>query len=353
MTESIGEIKCEEEVAEVFSLLGISKFGCEVYLKLLQEGPLTLSELTEKMEAKTSQLYYYIKELVSKGLIEASSSRPVVYRAVSPSVLEKLYIEKTESLRARILERLKATAPRKQKLASEEPNVYTLKNWRTFLARAEEAAHNATVDLVVCGDFEFVKYLNETIELKEKEGVNTYVLLYEVPGINIDYSKLPKLRKIRKYVSGDLVVISDSRVAVLSQRRRSLLEKPNYGLIIEDPVIIDYLEQDFFFRWIRSEIIRDENIKLPTSFTIFRLALYEAQKLLQKKCRLRVLVYGRYVRTGEDCMVEGELVNTLFEDSRGIAQLTIRVNGNTVTIGAQDAIIEDIAASRVEVRGAC
>jgi len=353
MRDHDDQLVCSEDIAEVFSILGVSRFGCEVYLKLLQEGPLSLSELSEILEAKTSQIYYYVKELASKGLVEASSSRPVVYRAVSPSILEKLYLEKVESLQANVLGKLKSVVPVKHKITAEEPGVYTLKSWKTFLLRAEEVARSATVDLVICGDFEFIRYLKESAESIERGGVNTYVLLYEVPGIAIDYSDLPRLRKIRKYVSGDLVVIADSRIAVLSQRRRIVGEKPSYGLVIEEPVIIDYLEQDFFYRWIRSEVIRDEAVKLPASFTILRLALYEAQRLVQTGCRMRVLVYGRYVRSGEDCMIEGELLNTVFEDSRGIAQLVLRVDGDTVTVGSQDAIVEDVAASRVELRGVC
>jgi len=350
---SPGQIVCSEDFAQLFSILGVSRFGCEMYLRLLLEGPLSLSELSERLGAKTSQIYYYIKELASKGLVEISRGRPALYRAISPSILEKLYLEKLEFVRDTVLKRLKTIVPVERKIASEEPLVYTVKNWKTFLLRAREVAYNATVNLIVCGDFEFVNYLGEIAELKEREGVNTYILLYEVPGITIDYSNLPRVGKLRKYVSGDLVVIADSRVAVVSQRRRGISENPSYGLVIEEPVIIDHIEQDFFYRWIRSEIIRDEPVKLPTSFTVLRLAIYEAQKLRQAKCKIRVLVYGRYVRSGVNCIIEGDLLDSVLEDSRGVAQFIIKVNGNNITVGSQDAIIEDIAASRVELRGVC
>jgi sugar-specific transcriptional regulator TrmB len=353
MQNSLERLICSEEFVQLFSILGISRFGCEVYLRLLLEGPLTLSELSERLGAKASQIYYYIKELVSKGLVEVSRGRPTLYKAVSPSILEKLYLEKLEFIRDNVIKRLKTIVPVERKIMVEEPLVYVVKNWKTFLLKAREVANDATKNLIVCGDFEFVNYLSEIAELKEKEGVNTYILLYEVPGITIDYSNLPRVRKLRKYVSGDLMVIADSRIAVLSQRRRGINEKPSYGLIIEEPVIIDHIEQDFFYKWIRSEIIRDEPVKLPTSFTVLRLAIYETLRLRQSKCKIRVLVYGKYVKSGVNCVVEGDLLDSILENGRGIAQLIIRVDGNIVSVGSQDAVIEDIAASIVELRGVC
>lgn len=351
--DDVNERLCSEELAKFFSVLGVSRFGCEVYLRLLAHGPMPLKTLSEIMGVKASQLYYYINELVSRGLVEAARGRPSVFRAVSVNVIDGMFLERVSELKKTAIEELGKIESSRGMPLIEEPAIYVNRNWRSFLVRAREIAEKATTDLVIGGDYLFVNYMSSVLERKYNEGVMVYVLLYEVPGIPINYSNLPRVGKIRKCVSGDILVVSDSRLAALTQRRGSIAENPVYGLIIEEPIIIDHILQDFFNKWIRSNIIRDELIKPPSSFTILRLAIYEVQRLIERKCNIKVIVYGRYTKSSESCIVEGDLVDTKIDGNRGIAQLVVEVNGTIYTVGAQDAVLEDIAASRVEFRGVC
>ncbi|MEM2187033.1 MAG: TrmB family transcriptional regulator sugar-binding domain-containing protein [Thermofilaceae archaeon] len=336
---------------EFFASLGLSKFSAELYWVLAVKGPMSLSDLSEELGAKPPQLHSYLKELAQVGLVEVSYGRPNVYRAVPPSVVEKLFDQRVRELKSQALALLSSSYSTEKRSEKEEFLVYVLRNWRSFLARAEEVIKEASVDLVVCGDARFVSSLSTVLEAKEEEGVNVYVLLYEVPGVPVDRESIPKVRKVKRYISGDVVAIADSRLAAVTQRRMGPYQTPSYGLIIEEPVLIDFLQHDFFNRWIRSEALRDDPVRLPTSFTFFRLALLEVEVLIRRGCRLRATVYGMHLRKGREAMIEGEVTGVVLDGATGLAQLVLNVNGERVTVGSEDAVVEDVAAYRVELRG--
>lgn len=348
---SVDLVSAGRALREFFSILGLSEFSAKLYWVLAVKGPMSLSELSEELGAKPPQLHNYLKELAQAGLVEVSYGRPNIYRAVPPLVLEKLYDEKVQELKSQALSLLTNSYAAKKRLEREEFLVFMLRNWRSFLAKAEEVVREAGVDLVVCGDARFIGSLSPVLEAKEKEGVNVYVLLYEVPGVPVDNKALPEVKKVKRYVSGDIVVIADSKRAAVAQRRMGPHNVPSYGLIIEEPVLIDFLQHDFFNRWVRSEALRDEPVKLPTSFTFFRLALLEVESLIKRGYKLQATVFGVYLREGREGLVEGDVIGVVLDGATGLAQLVLDVDGKRITVGSEDAIVEDIAAHRVELRG--
>lgn len=341
-----------EGITEVFSILGLSRFSAEVYFKLLEKGPMSLSSISEELHVKAPQVHQYLKELIAQGLVEVSYGKPNLYRAVSPHVLEKLIESKVVELKTSVIERLKQMYQAQIQTSKTSGNshlVYILRNWKSYLNRALEVAESANIDLIVCGDMLFIEKVIEIIKSKERNGVNTYVLVYEVPGISIDVNKLAEFSRVKKYVSGDLLVIADTHTATIAQRRRGPFQAPSYGLIVEEPVVIDYLEHDFFYRWTRGDVIREELVKIPTAFTAYRLALYEINRLIKHKCRPEVTVHGIWTRDGSKCTIKGTVIDVVFDKASGISQLVLNTTNGKVTVGAQDAIIEDIAAYKVEV----
>ncbi|GAY26191.1 hypothetical protein ATG_13940 [Desulfurococcaceae archaeon AG1] len=342
-----------DKLASAFALLGLSRFAAEVYLKLLENGPMSLSGLSESLGVKISQAHLYLRELIAHGLVEVSYGKPNLYKAVSPNVLESLVEEKIASLRTSVIKRLDQLYQetlRRGRQAEKERLIYILRNWASFTSRVAEVVDAASTDLVVCGDMLFVEKMLSAIEEKERSGVNTYVLVYEVPGIPVDVSRLAGLSRVKRYVSGDLLVIADSSIAAIAQRRYGPYRSPAYGLIVEEPVIIDYIQQDFFSRWFKGVTIREDPVRTPAKFTIFRLALYEIRRLIKSGCKPEVHIYGTWVKSGLECEVKGIAVDVVFDSTPGIAQLVIDTPEGRLTVGAQDAIIEDIAAHEVHVR---
>ncbi|MEM2410709.1 MAG: TrmB family transcriptional regulator sugar-binding domain-containing protein, partial [Thermofilaceae archaeon] len=68
-------------------------------------------------------------------------------------------------------------------------------------------------------------------------------------------------------------------------------------------------------------------------------------------CELRATVYGMHLRKGREAMIEGKVVGVVLDGATGLAQLILNVSGERVTVGSEDAVVEDVAAYRVELRG--
>lgn len=218
------------------------------------------------------------------------------------------------------------------------------------MGRFEEAIKRAEIDLAVCGDPEFIRSMRELLVNTRERGVNVYIIVYELPGLSIEDVDLPSIGKIKKAVSGDLLVVSDSKIGVLAQRRLGPTIKPEYGLTIEEPVLVDYLLHDFFNRWIRSKSIRDELVRLPTSYTIFRLALYETSRLLKEGENIHGVFHGRWVQTGREGIVEGRILESTIDLTTGLSYFVIDTGLERIKVGGPDAVVEDFATARVELK---
>lgn len=338
----------DEDILELFRVLGAGRLGAKIYCALLSSGQMTLSRLSEETGIVAPQLYQYLKRLETLGLIEVSRGKPNLYRAVSPDVLEAVYKEKLERVGKRALEKLRSM-PRRVQADERSYGVFVLRSWRSFRARVLEEIKTANYDILMCGDSAFMKGYWDELEEKEKKGVNVYVILYEVPGIPLD-EKAVRVTKVRRAVSGDIMAILDSKVALVAQRRIGPRDVPEYGLVVEEPVLVDYLEHEFFHRWLRGEVLRDSPLRLPSVFTVHRLAALEIRELLSKGRKLRATVYGRFVGTKNEAVLEGVVTGVTLDEKRGVTHLTLETPTGTVRVGGPDAILEEFAAYRVEVR---
>jgi len=340
----------DEDVVEFFRALGAGRLGAKIYCALLASGPLSLSKLSEETGIVAPQLHQYLRRLIALGLIEVSRGKPNVYRAVPLNVLEAVYGEKLERVRERALKKL-SSIPKRARLDEREYGVFVVRSWRTFRSRVLEAIRSASYDLLMCGDSAFIRAYWDELKRKEEEGTNLYVILYEVPGIPANENEA-KTSRVRKAVSGDFMVISDSRIALVAQRRIGPRDTPEYGLAVEEPVLIDYLQHEFFHRWQRSSVVRDRLPRLPTTYTVLRLALVDAKKLLSEGKRLRVTAYGRFVGAKSETVVEGLVAGVTLDQTAGIAHFTLETPAGTIRVGGPDAIVEEFAAHKIELREA-
>lgn len=79
----------------IFTTLGIEKFDGEVYLKLLELGPQSISVLAKSCNTPRSSMYVVIDRLQKVGLVEEFQrfSRKYV-RAISPQEIENIFNKK-------------------------------------------------------------------------------------------------------------------------------------------------------------------------------------------------------------------------------------------------------------------
>ncbi len=337
-----------ESLQQLFKLLDLTGFDAKVYVALLSLGPSSPSRLVEELSTHRPQIHGSLKRLAARGLVEVYSGRPAMYRAVPPDVALGLigdeYEELVEEAR-RFLDSMEA------KGREGVHGVWMYKSRRGLLSRFAKTIGEAETDLVVCGDAIFLAKLMPLLRDAQERGVTVYTLVYEIPGVVFREEDFSGLRKVKKAVSGDLMAIADSKIGVIAQRRLGADGFPEYGIVVEEPVLIDYLLQDFLYRWRRSAAVRDEPLRLPARLTMFKLAVIEAARLLGEGRGLWASARGRWVHRGAGGRVEGRVVKAGIDDTTGIAQMVVETGGGEVTIGGPDAILEDFAASEVYLRG--
>lgn len=335
-----------ENLQRLFRTLDLTSFDVKVYVTLLSLGPSSPSRLVEELVSHRPQVHGSLRRLASRGLVEVYSGRPAKYRAVPPDLaLSIIESELTEDLEE--AKRFLATVRPGE--SNEEHGVWLYKSAKGLMNRYIKTVSESKIDLVVCGDPGFIEKLYPHLLEAQERGVIVYVIVYEIPGAEFREELVKGLKKTKRAVSGDLLVIADSSIGVLSQRRLGAGVFPGYGVVVEEPVLIDYLQQDFLYRWMRSKTVMNEPVELPARFTMFKLALLELQDILASEVRVWGRFMGRWVRGGKG-ELEGEVVETIHDLETGIAQMRVKRGEREYTVGGPDAIIEDFAAEEVYLK---
>lgn len=344
---SIGDLM--ESLQKLFKTLDLTAFEAKLFIELLSHGPSSPSKLAEALGVHRPQVHASLKRLISKGLVEIYNGKPAKYRAVEPSILFDILSREVNELfkDSRVFVN---NIPRKRQ--DTEYGIWLFKSSKGLMSRFLRAVSEAEVDLAVSGDVAFISRLRKKLIEAQERGVIVYVIVYEIPGVKFTGREIKGLLKAKRAVSGDLLVVSDSRVGILAQRRSEIRPLPNYGIAVEEPILIDYLLQDFFDRWLRSRSIIDEPINLPARYTMFKIGLIEVCRLLEQEKKLWGVFNGRWLRKKTDHgILEGEIIKAFYDPETGIAQIHVKSkNGKVYTAGGPDAIVEDFATSIFTVR---
>lgn len=71
-----------ESLARVLALLGIGRREIDIYLALVEKGPLTARELSDQLGIPYTKIYAYLDKLRNHGLISPERAvRPAKFRA--------------------------------------------------------------------------------------------------------------------------------------------------------------------------------------------------------------------------------------------------------------------------------
>ncbi|RLG36357.1 MAG: hypothetical protein DRN91_08135 [Candidatus Alkanophagales archaeon] len=331
-----------EYVIELFKRLGLSSSDAKIYILLLSRGPLSSSKIAEMLTMHRPQVHDSIKRLSAKGLVEVLGGRPSTYRAVDPEILFKVFEKEMKDLRAKAREVLSSL-----EISAKEVDygVWMLRSYEGITLKAEGLIEKAQIDLAVCGSEEFILRMIEKLRRARERGVLVYTIVYskECPKRIIPVIK-KYFDKVKWAISGDIMVIADSKEAVLVQRRIK-----DYGLYIREPVLIDYLLHDFFNRWVRGRTIRDSIVKLPRRFTIHRLALLEAKRMVESGKKLSVRVEGRSTKNDTYITIEGLVHDVVLDFSTGLMHFSVETKDGILRVGGPDAIVEECAAHVIEL----
>ena len=335
-----------EKAIQLLRILGLTGLEAELYLLLLERGPLSAPEISDYLARHRPQIHVALTRLSSKGYIEELGGRPKKYRAVDPKILLDMFTKEFEGMAKKALEYMQSIA----KPAPEERfGVWVVREPEVAKSRMADLFESARIDALVMGDIKFIHMLADKLERAVKRGVNVYVLSYSLGerGARFLMEDLPFLRKLRVAISGDLVVVVDSQLGGVLKARPTLPMR--HGFLIEERTLVDYLSHDFVNRWVGARVVVDEALQLPARFTFHRLALYEAKRMLLENRKLRLRAVGYEVDTGARVTIEGRVLDAVLELPAGYAHFKVDTGSGIVRVGGLDAIAEEVAGEYFEL----
>ncbi len=332
-----------EIAIELLKIVGLTGLEAELYLLLLEKGPMSTPEISDYLVRHRPQIHVALSRLSSKGFIEELGGRPKKYRAVNPEIMFNIFVQNLNSLARKALTYMKNLS---KPVPEERQGVWLIKDPDVARARLANIAREAKTDVIVSGNIRFLGYMASILEELTEKNIRVYVLSYTLGEIASDFLKhdLPFLKHFKEAISGDIVVVADSSIGGLIKSRPTL--HPRYGVVVEERALLDYLIHDFVNRWVKGRTIVDEYEQLPVTYTFHRLAIIEAKRLLDKGVKLGLRVRGYNTETGEPIDMVGEIIDAVLEVPAGLAQFRVKSNGQILRVGGLDAVIEEIAGEQ-------
>ncbi len=339
-------MSARDEAIQLLKILGLTGLEAELYLLLLEKGPLSAPEISDYLVRHRPQIHVALTRLASKGYIEELGGRPKKYRAVDPEILFNVFLKNLNYMSKKALQYMKSLS---KPVIPELHGVWMIRDVDVTKARMADLIDDAEIDVLVMGDVKFIHMLGEKLENAVKRGVSVYVLSYSTGerGAKFLIEDLPFLKKLRIAISGDMVVVVDSKKGGLLKARPTLPMR--HGFIIEERALLDYLSHDFVNRWVNAKVVVEKKYDLPLKFTFHRLALYETKKLLLENKKLWLRAIGYEIDSGAKTEVEGRIIDAVLELPSGYAHFKIDTGTAIIRVGGLDAILEEIAGELFEI----
>ncbi|MGB9708507.1 TrmB family transcriptional regulator [Infirmifilum uzonense] len=346
---SLGDLSVgspRENAIQLLRMLGLTGLEAELYLILLEKGPLSAPEISDYLVRHRPQIHVALTRLSSKGYIEELGGRPKKYRAVDPQLLTSMFMREFNALTTKALEYMKSIS---KPSFEEKFGVWIIREPEVAKSRISQMLDEAKIDALVMGDIKFIHLLSDKIDAAIKRGVSVYVLSYALGerGAKFIIEDMPFLKKLRVAISGDIVVVVDSSLGGVLKARPTLPLK--HGFLLEERTLVDYLSHDYVNRWVSSKVVVDDKFNFPLRFTFHRMALYETRKLLLENKKLRLIAEGYEVDTGAKVKVEGRIVDAVLDLPAGYAHFKVDTGTSIIRVGGLDAIAEEVAGEYFEI----
>jgi len=85
-----------EKFIDALKSFGLSEYEARVILTLIAEGELTASEISGKSGVPRTSVYEVVKSLISRGIVEEISGKPMKFRALSSEDIMNLFARKVK-----------------------------------------------------------------------------------------------------------------------------------------------------------------------------------------------------------------------------------------------------------------
>jgi sugar-specific transcriptional regulator TrmB len=235
--------------------MGLSAYGIDTYLILLEHGQMTAMEISKSASVPYSKIYDVLNSLKEKGWVKSSESRPYRYYPISPTeavaVTRQKFEDKYQIWERSVTEELQPLYEKRELV--ERPDILILHGQQAVLTKLEEVVRKATKEVMVAAPAfakpivtsadEFFEELKKTVcvRLLVAGKVEDWVSLKKAIGVN-------ELR-VRDHMFGG-GVIADGKEAMLflGEDKPSLVIWSNHG------GLVGFAREYFQFLWDSSNV---------------------------------------------------------------------------------------------------
>ncbi|MFC7098772.1 TrmB family transcriptional regulator [Halobaculum marinum] len=345
-----------ESLVETLEAAGLSPYQATAYVALLDLGTASATDVAEASGVPAPRIYDVLRSLEELEYIETYEEGSLRARAHSPSGV-------LDDLRGRA-SRLEAAAEevedRWEQPELEAGGASIVTRFRTVIERAETFIEEATHQILLSTTTANLQRLAPALRAATERGVSVRVSVHTENGESVPAPDLfdDICREARhRPLPAPFVALADRRQASFAHHPDSY---DQYGVLVNDRTHT-YVFYWYFLTclWEPWETVYDAaGDGLPIEYLDVRHLVRDLRELDWERDPVRLRVEGHDTATGEECTVEGTVVDvrvpfasdasTGFELA-GQVTVDLDVDGEHVSVGGWGAIVEDVEGTRLTV----
>jgi sugar-specific transcriptional regulator TrmB len=340
-----------DSLRRVSERFNFGEYEAKAYLTILEHGQLTASEISDYTDIPQPRVYDTVRSLSDVGLVELQESRPMKVLAIDPAEAFDDLQDSLDDLVAGL--ETEYTAPTRETEA-----VSLVKSRPTILRYLSDIVESADYELMLSLTPELFERFESQLRRQHDAGVAIEILLSpaaEAPDPReYDYHTVASTVKKRRGVTTPIVAVADGRYSIYATRESLRGDTDRYGVIFNRSEL-GFLVSMFMntVLWTTADtIVTDgDDLSFPRRYGTIRRAISDLTTL---EGDFYATIEGRDVLSGEQIVVEGEVVDVTFSPSREEAAMTVGTeDGERITVGGQVAAFEDIESFEIRIgRGA-
>ena len=335
-----------ESLERVIDYFDLGEYEVEAYLAVLGQGSMTASSISDRTEIPQPRVYDTVRSLEDHGLVEIRESRPMRVVAVDPL---EAFADVADSI-DRLIDSL---AERYTEPARGTEAVTLVKSRSSILRYLGETIDLAEYELELSLSPSLLERYADRLADAVERGVTVDLLLSprsDVPE-EFDFEDVATQVRGRRGQTTPLIAVADGRYSVYTTRD-ALTNGGNdrYGVIFNRSAL-GFLIFGFFATvlWTTARPVADHDggPHYPRLYASVRRCVRD---LRRSTGSFVARVEGRDVITGEERVVEGDVVDTTIDSDGQVASITVDAAEGLVEVGGRVAAYEDVEALEIEIQ---
>ena len=348
-----------QELRDGLMAIGLTQYEADAYVALLELGSAPAVDVAEAADVPRARIYDVVRSLAEKGYVETFEDDGLNAQAIDPGRVRSELEDAADHLQSAADE----VERRWEAPSITNRQISVVKRFDTLYRIARERIEQAEFEVKVAATPEQYRELADALAAAREDDVVSKLTLHggdrrEV-GADDELRELvddvPTEARVRDLPTSLLVVIDHREVIFAPSHNLSVGEQ---GLFFDDVWFAEMA--DWFFRtalWATWGSIQSARDEPPAAYTDIRECLRVAGPAVERGATVRATVTpvddpGR--------RIEGEIVDVTYRRSDAeaasplepyvaVASITLAADGSTYTVGNWDAVIEDVAAGRIEI----